>query len=646
MINSRIMVIRLILLIVSVVFLAGCGKNSQSLVSSPEDCRQRIAAGKSKEVLECLRHHLQATTGQTVATLSDEWVHVWVSAALVERAFPDLVQLYQLYPDLVSSNEEAAYYLARLFAHSGEIGLVSELEAFWKSGSSHPEWWAFIRADQIRREEGYEAAVLYLDALHFDDTRAEAERLLRLALMTTREPKRAKHYLDQAYQADPRYPDVRLVRAGLLESAGKLELARFEYVAAVVAEPEYVLARRELADFYLRHGVYAMAYRTLTEFPQGRIPGALSLRAVFITRITGESTTGANMIEVEKEWKALFDALSALPERTFFDEESLRPLLSANIEARDREELLWLRVIQSLVVGDEESARTLLGSRMVTSIQWEPDLWASLKILTNYRLDEMSPSPDDLPVLSNPDNRHSFFDEIFAWAQQSKLNPEPEGLLLKSMVSGMEVYAAAFFAAGWNTAGLALAAETSSGEYPPEYDYMVGRAMLLNDGAQKAGVYLKSARSTPLVTLLRGEVALAAGQEPLARQWLMEASRSPDSEVAYRAAWLLGELAAGRGEWDQVELLCAQVPVFGISPRGVLLRARRLQAMGKLSQAEKMLDGISGELMEAKVLLSQLAYARNDLKGAQRWTEALIETEADQPVFRSNWQQIQQANAQ
>ena len=90
-------------------------------------------------------------------------------------------------------------------------------------------------------------------------------RLVRLALATSGSNLTTSwNYLADAAQLDPRNTEVRSFRAQILEQIGKDELARVEYVAAHVAEPQNPLLRDQLAEFYRRQG------NSIWRSPRGR----------------------------------------------------------------------------------------------------------------------------------------------------------------------------------------------------------------------------------------------------------------------------------------------------------------------------------------------------------------------------------------
>ena len=227
---------------------------------------------------------------------------------------------------------------------------------------------------------------------------ADVTRLVRLALVTaSRDLPGAWKLLAQAAALQPKNPEIRSFRAQILEATGKIELARLEYVAALVAMPQNPLLRDQLADLYQRNHSYDLALDTWTEALARPNLDFIWLKAHFrnkVLRPVNFSTFGqppAGGLE------PLARQLAALKPGRFFETNSFDQLPRARSYTAQRQEAFWLRLLDALQSGREAEAFELLKFQTSNQRSWEPDLAAAL-----FRGRRRRPPPRESRPTGNP----------------------------------------------------------------------------------------------------------------------------------------------------------------------------------------------------------------------------------------------------
>jgi len=167
----------------------------------------------------------------------EEWTALKIEAFAKSRRISELLALRQIRPDLFlpeTGHEEAAYWVARFMLHGSDLESFEEIVSAWTKGEGkRPDWWFLLRADELLLAGEREAARELLMNREFEGE-LDLGRLTRLSLMTARiDLAMGWGYLNLAMDIDSRNPDVRSFRAQILESIGKREAARVEYVSCV-----------------------------------------------------------------------------------------------------------------------------------------------------------------------------------------------------------------------------------------------------------------------------------------------------------------------------------------------------------------------------------------------------------------------------
>ena len=98
-------------------------------------------------------------------------------------------------------------------------------------------------------------------------------------------------------------------------------------------------------------------------------------------------------------------------------------------------------------------------------------------------------------------------------------------------------------------------------------------------------------------------------------------------------------------EWDTVKQLFVQRPDWAETVAGAEIAARAALVAGQIEQAKQIYIDIQDESTESKLFLSRLAFQAKDWEQARELTEALIQSNPDEPAFYANLQAINEAEA-
>ena len=377
--------------------------------------------------------------------------------------------------------------------------------------------------------------------------------------------------LEKAYQLDPRHADVRSFRAQVLESAGRPAEARVEYVAALLAEPDSMLRRDQLAAFYLRQGDFDHAIPTWLEAPPGGQTAFMEVKGRFWAKVVFPQpaqkfppTRRSTSSPADK----VLDAMELAPPGRW-----MAPVSSGMASSTIRqEELWWLSLLDLLQTGDEAEAVKTLATAPGKAMAMAPDLAAALRTVLAVR----AKRPVDgvfWPEADEKSTRHSFYSKLAALTQAARSGmdlPEAEPLMAECRHPAALAYVLG--AAGWREAALQLCPWESTAGLPESMCYTGAMCLKLNRGPQAVVAFLRDSTS-PLLRGLRAESLIAAGQASEGLPVMAEVSRD-DSAVGRRAGWLLALAHLEQRDFPAVTRVLKETPGLAEAMEGLEIAAR------------------------------------------------------------------------
>lgn len=619
---------------------------SDCIARRDDEQRYRTASallehGKPAEADAVIRS--RSPSGNISEQTDRRWRDLAVATAARLQQLPQLLAIDARWPESIAANESASLLVARARLDSGHYDDAKKLVASWAARSTQPQLWFALEVDALLARKKRAEALALLQSRSFAGP-ADCGRLSRLALMNVGDLQAAWNYLDQAYLLDPKNTDVRSFRAQILERIGKRPLARVEYVAAYVADPSNLLLRDQLAEFYRRGSDYDDALDTWTAESLQPLFDFMWAKAWFWSHLVRPAKLAAPRGD---ELGALVKLLSGLPPNGFWDPDRFVKTAPARGYPGQQQEIFWLSLLEMLRNHDEKGAAEALRLNPLRAQSWAPDLETALRHILSYRIDGVL-NPRNQPTLTlgaPPDQLHPFFVQLDTLAKaehEGRLTMPPE---MDRLLHGDAPFAAALLATGWSEAALQLRSpEANCDGLPGWFAYGYTQALRFNRGSAPALAFAQRQTGTPELNLLLGEMQLEeSNPEPGQRRLLALASF--DSDVGYRAAWLLGVAALSQNRpQEAVQIVNAQ-PRLRDATTGREMLARAALAEGRTDDCTRDYEALASESAEAKAYLARLAFARHDWVAARRYTNELMVLFPDQLELRANLEAIARAES-
>lgn len=540
------------------------------------------------------------------SALAPKWAEVELRVAVAARDFLTLAQIRGKSPEAFNRDPQAAALLAR-----HELGQGRETEI-----PPGPQGVLF-GADRAIFSGNRSEAKQILESAPLQGAE-EADRLARLAILEAGDRRAAWERLAGAYAADPGKMEVRTFSANLLEEAGNSDLARREYIAAVVSDPANPRARDNLAEFYLREGLPALAVSTWAEAPAAPESGPLYFKAWFWNRVGFGSADLAGLADRS----ALVGRLDVLPAGHFWDE-SLDPLMKEAPAIAGREEIFWLRLLESIKDGRDFASSKIIASGPPSKETSHPFLLDALAYVIDRRMGMQGTRAFAVPA--SRAGGHPFW----AWLAAG---PSPEEL------SASWVLPTLLAVSGWPGA----AADLVNGvEGAPPWAVFALAQSARAAGRGNVVRTLTDGAASPELRLLAAEQAWADGREADGRRALEELAADPS--VGARAGMLLAVYYLEKGDASAAKALLTGPSPFAGTLSGKEFLARAHLLAGQESEAKAVYESICDESDDAKIYLSKVAFQSGDLDRAESLTRALAGAHPNEPAFVANLDKISAA---
>jgi len=529
-----------------------------------------------------------------------------------------------------ASNEAEALLLARAALHEQDRESFESIWATWSQHGEHTQAWLFLEVDALILENDLEAArELMLN--HAFTGQAKSNRQLRLALVSSNDPRETLRRIDEAVSAAPDNPDALAFRGQVLESLGEFPGAQADYVRAVLLKPESALFWDQLGGFFHRRQQYALAVDTWEDgFARTEVT-EFWIKAWFWQRVSGQGSPVSAPPDTGP-FAEYAQYLASIPSGTWWQPDTFASLPYASRILEQRQETFWLRLLQALADEDLTTAQALLRSDPFANRSWAPRLKQAIKLLIRWQRGESDATPAKLMPRADD---HQFF-RLLADA-----NEPTEALHFTR--AGLDAWAAAFLANGWLAAAFEF--DEISEDQPAWYTYGQVQARRQLVSIDRALQRLDSTQNDATLNLLEAELQWAQGNKDAATSRWKELLHNKN-EAGRRAGLMLATFYASEGRWTDLAQLATDHPAWTETLRGKEIQARAAVAQGDAETALEIYQSIADESTEAKVFLARLAFQQKDWPRARALTEQLILQNPNEPAFYQNLAAIQQAESQ
>lgn len=630
---------------------------SNSFQSSPEitvengkaedDFRQAsilFEQGHAEEALNQLQSHGEMFTYETPN--GKKWVDlaVDVNTALLDDG--QLMLLFRHFPEAFKGREKASLLVGNVLILQRDGKMYSHLRDSWKGQEElQIEWW-LLDVDALLLSNRRTEAIKLLNSRSLTGD-LEVNRLVRLALLNIQnDPKAAWEYLNKANAKDPDNIDVYTYRASLLESVGKKNLALAEYIAALEVAPKNIFLKDLLADFYLHNGQYQQAIGMWKESLDGTTLDTIWLKILFWSRMTTpsqEDWSGA-LPPAGKLYGFNLYLLELAPDQ-FWNQARFEKIHGAEHLLTTQQATFWLRLLNDLKNGQEESALKLLRENPFAKNSWNPSLERALRQLLVYRnTGSVDITGEDLLALNHKEDdreENAFFAFLDALAGQPELLSQEKKL--KALLCSNEAFVVAFLSAGWLEAGLQLHRQAILPVDLPDWVAVaIAEAINSNRGYEEALKFaMMQAPSAPLSTLMSSLLKSAKNSNSLV--FALKKMATKQSEQGMKAAWLLSLIYIERGNYNAAKQSIHAQPLLSEVLLGKETLARIALLEGDTELAGQIYLDIESHSSEAKSFLASQAFNQKNWKRAQVLTQQLLNIYPDNFLLQENLLKISQA---
>ena len=615
-----------------------------------DKAKQLFSQNKLDESLEIIKQHSDNINDKTET--GKQWLELLILVSETLPDVPELVQLYDHYPNEFDRHEKASLLVANALVSSGRTRDYQEIRSHWTGREAKPETWFVLDTDKLLQEGKRKEAQDLLKSRTFSGP-TDIPRLVRLALLNALDnPKEAWDYLAQAYTKDPQNAEILSYRAKLLETYGQNSEALVEYLAALQTDPNNPFLKDQLAEYYLRHKQYADAMALWKDSLQSPPLDHIWIKTLFWNRM---------IIPIQFDWDKAkhpdgkltpyLNYLLALKPGQFWNAAEFEKIPNSEKYLVSQQSAFWLRLLQYLRDENEKEAYMLLQYNPFGYSSWNPALENTLKRILLYRKTGQFTEQSNQAVAEDyktdagqsitvPKDTPTLFTQLeyFSKNPPNSYNPVPDSLNL--LLKGPEAFSAALIAAGWDEAGLALHTLSNIPKNYPEWvSFNVAQALSRNRSPEEALKFaLKQYPTTPL-SMFIGEAYIAEKKYNEAAGYLTKIYKDPNN-IGKRSAWLLSLIYIDQGDLKQAEEIVHSQPLLENDVTGKETLARIALLEKKMNEANDIYESIANESPEAKSYLARKAYKEGNLHRAKQLTEQLLREFPTNTMIQENYRKI------
>lgn len=615
---------------------------------------QLLYQGRVEDALKIIHAHEGQINVKT--ELGRQWLDLLIESCVKTANYSQLIILYETYPQAFKNNEKASLVVANGYILSKNAQLYRELRDTWADRGVEKETWLVLDADAFLLEGKKQEALKLLQSTKFSGKK-ETDRLVRLSLLYVIDnPKMAWDYLAEAHHLDPQNSDILTYRGKLLESLGKHSLALHEYLAAIQAAPDNLFWRDQLAEFYMRQNQPTQALSVWLETLSKPSLDSIWLKVLFWSKVlTPINFDWSKTLPPTGTYKPFIDYILALPQGTFWDEEAFSKLPNGHVYLNELQVSFWLRLLEALKQGNESEARGLLKFNTFTKSLLNPQLEKAVKHIIAYRTigslnfeanlfnqTTERPAKEESAAKNFSEGREAFFAELDYYANKELIDDVGPKLPLEisELITSKEAFTAAFLAAGWQEAAIALhKMPVLPAVFPDWVAYSLTESLQSNRSSAEALAFAVKQKKTAPLSLLIGELYIVENRpnEALA---ILKPYVQDQNEIGYRAALLSSAIYVDNHEYAKAKESIESQPKFAEELAGREALARIALAEGNTELADHLYRMLQDESPEAMSYLARKAYAEKNWVQARELTEQLLLMFPDSPILRDNLNKI------
>jgi hypothetical protein len=381
----------------------------------------------------------------------NKWADLAMAAFNQAGDIESLCKLYDRLPGKFIHDEAPALTVARAEVQAARWDGYAALREAWRGREKTPGQWLALDSDVLVAQEEEEDALALLDSKAFEGPE-EAGRLARLALLKlAADPVEANQLAARATALAPKDAEIHSMHAALLEDQGRFQEALAAYNTAVACAPRDFFVHDRMAEFYRRAGDFDSALRIWMALLGPPSMDFIWLKVLFWTRVAAPHAVQWEQLRLPRgHLDSLVNFVLQLPDGQFWDAQAFSLIADYEPDLLSRQEVFWLRVLESIRTGAEEEALTLLNLQGFGARSWHPDLeLALLRILLYRRTKYLGSNMTTHETGPRHGNRHPLFIKLDKWTARE------DGTLSEPAVQFLEspwAYAAACYAAGWKEA--------------------------------------------------------------------------------------------------------------------------------------------------------------------------------------------------
>lgn len=446
---------------------------------------QLLAAGQFAEALAVIRNAKEDAVDQRNR---HRWAELEVKALNGLDDVGRLCDSFEAQPDVFRTDETAALVVGRAQAEFARFESFETLRQLWRGHETMRKEWAFLDADVLACQSEDLDAISALEEVEFSG-KEDAGRLARVGLLRSRiDLVEGQNQLMKAAEIDPQNPDVRFCWAQFHEAQGQFDEAQNAYRAALKCRSQNApFIRDRLADLLVRRGQYQEALHVWHEGLGRPSLDVLWLKVLFWSRVAQPIQLPPTDALPSGYVRPIVDFLLALSPDEFWDTQAFDPIAQHRPELLSRQEVFWLRVLQSVKIGDDVGAQTLLSVSGFGVRSWNAPLENALRRILTYRRRRFLGPPSTTDWVSpHPARNHPFFVELETGPADatSYCLPEVPDRLLRGPFS----IPAACLAVGWKeAASKLLAGMTHIPDELPDWLKQELKAVLNNERETQPG---------------------------------------------------------------------------------------------------------------------------------------------------------------
>lgn len=582
-----------------------------------------------------------------------KWVDLLIEISRSTDNVPQMISLYEHFPEAFNSNEKASLIVANGFLLGSRSVDFELLRDKWKNRENRLHDWLVLDADLlILRQERTEAIAL-LQSQTFNG-KDDTGRLVRLALLSIPENSNVSwDFLTSAHSKDPQNPDIHTYRAGLLESAGKNSSALTEYMAAVKSEPENILLKDQLAEFYLRNNDYFQAMTVWLEAFKESAYEPILVKALFWNHVMTPIHYDWNSISIPKgQLQPFIRYLIDLPQAVFWNENIFDRIQGGQRFLTTQPMTVWLRLLQDLKEKKESEADYLFQFNPQKTAMSGKKLAKALQRILVYRkygtlkLDVLNnplandPLSENIPRSSLPPAQ-DFFAELEWFASLPSENGQSHlPADLHALLNSPEAFMAAFLSAGWFEAALQLHwPHLLPNSFPDWVAVKMTQALRVNRNDEAALAFAAVQKPSDQLLVSIVELLDVVKNTGSVIESLQEYAKE-STDAGMRASKMIALLYVGRKEYALAEKTIETQPLLANDISGKELKARIALLKGNDQVAVTIYTAIQSHSTEAKSFLAQRAFAAKDWNKAKALTEDLIQIFPDNSLLQENLKKI------